>query len=135
VKAVAQTIATELVSLYPLSPSYANPYPTAIIGLFGDPYYWWEAGAAWGALIDYWFYTGDSQFNDLVTTALLSQVGPDNDYMPPNQTKSEVSCRIIACITATNRSRETMIKYSGPWLQCQPLNLNSPILQQKNRNG
>lgn len=30
-----------------------------------------------------------SQFNDLVTKGLQFQIGPDNDYMPPNQTKDE----------------------------------------------
>jgi len=40
--------------------------------------------------IDYYFLvTGDSTYNDVTTQALLFQVGPDRDYMPPNQTKSE----------------------------------------------
>lgn len=42
-----------------------------------------------GAFIDYWYYTGDTQFNDITTQAMLFQVGPNEDYMPPNQTKSE----------------------------------------------
>ena len=49
----------------------------------------WEAGALLGALIDYWHYTGDTQYNDIVTQGLLFQVGPANDYMPPNQTLTE----------------------------------------------
>lgn len=53
------------------------------------PYYWWEAGAMFGSLIDYWYYTGDSSYNDVTSQALLFQVGPDADYMPPNQTKTE----------------------------------------------
>lgn len=28
-------------------------------------------------------------YNDVVTQAMLFQTGPDNDFMPPNQTKSE----------------------------------------------
>lgn len=43
-----------------------------------------------GQLIEYWFYTGDSQYNSLVMDGLLAQIGPNNDFMPPNQTKSEV---------------------------------------------
>ena len=43
-----------------------------------------------GQMIEYWYYTGDSTYNDVVTQGLLAQVGPDNDYMPPNQTKTEV---------------------------------------------
>lgn len=49
-------------------------------------YYWWEAGAMFGSLIDYWYYTGDSSYNDVTTQAMLFQVGPNNDYMPPNET-------------------------------------------------
>lgn len=53
------------------------------IGTLPAPLYWWEAGACWGALIDYWAYTNDTSYNPTVTQALLAQVGPDNNYMPP----------------------------------------------------
>ncbi len=43
-----------------------------------------------GQMIEYWYYTGDSTYNDVITQGLLAQVGPDNDFMPPNQTKTEV---------------------------------------------
>jgi len=42
-----------------------------------------------GALIDYWYYTGDDQYNAITTQGLQHQVGPNNDYMPPNQTMTE----------------------------------------------
>ena len=42
-----------------------------------------------GTLIDYWYYTDDDQYNDLVTQALLFQVGDNDDYMPQNQTLTE----------------------------------------------
>lgn len=42
-----------------------------------------------GALIDYWYYTGDTAYNDITTEGLQFQVGPYNDYMPPNQTLAE----------------------------------------------
>ena len=58
-------------------------------GLFPQPYFWWEAGGAFGTLLDYYFFTGDKTYNDVVTEALLAQVGPQNNYMPPNQTKDE----------------------------------------------
>lgn len=41
------------------------------------------------SLLDYFRYTGDSTYNDVVQQALLFQVGADNDYMPANQTKDE----------------------------------------------
>lgn len=40
-------------------------------------------------MIDYWRYTNDTTYNDEVVQALQHQVGPFNDYMPPNQTKTE----------------------------------------------
>jgi mannan endo-1,6-alpha-mannosidase len=40
-------------------------------------------------LIQYFHLTGDSTYNSLVTSGILFQIGPNNDFMPPNQTKSE----------------------------------------------
>lgn len=45
--------------------------------------YWWESGACWGSMLDYQHYTGDTSYQDVVTQALLSQVGPNFDYMVP----------------------------------------------------
>ena len=61
------------------------------VGLLPDPYYWWEAGAMFGQMVEYWYYTGDSSYNDVVMQGLLAQIGPNQDFMPPNQTKTEVS--------------------------------------------
>ncbi|KAI3395448.1 hypothetical protein diail_1311 [Diaporthe ilicicola] len=49
-----------------------------------NDYIWWEAGAMWGTMIDYWRYTGDASYNDIVQSSLLFQAGPDRNYMPPN---------------------------------------------------
>ena len=59
------------------------------IAVLPAPYYWWEAGALWGALLDYYHYTNDSSYNYVTTQALLSQVGPDSNYMVPAQQKDE----------------------------------------------
>jgi len=40
------------------------------------------------AFIDYWYYTGDDQYNDITEQAMLHQVGDYNAFMPPNQTKT-----------------------------------------------
>jgi mannan endo-1,6-alpha-mannosidase len=69
--------------------NYTGNQTGGIPGNLPDPYYWWEAGAMFGSLIDYWYYTGDTSYNNVVSQAMLYQVGPDNDYMPPNQTKTE----------------------------------------------
>lgn len=42
-----------------------------------------------GNLIDYWFYTGDTTYNELVTQALLWQAGVPATFMPANQSKNE----------------------------------------------
>lgn len=67
---------------------YTGYRPGDVPGNLPDPYYWWEAGAMFGALVDYYYYTGDKSYVDITTQALLWQVGPDRNYMPPNQTKT-----------------------------------------------
>lgn len=42
-----------------------------------------------GALIDYWYYTGDTRWNEIIQQGLLWQTGPNQDYLPPNQTMTE----------------------------------------------
>lgn len=71
---------------------YHGQEPSHTPGVLSGPgpehndYVWWEAGALWGTMIDYWRYTGDSTYNDIVQASLLSQVGPDRNYMEPNVT-------------------------------------------------
>lgn len=52
------------------------------------PYYWWQGGAMMGAYIDYWHYTGDDSYNQVVMQGMLHQVGEDKNYMPQNHTRS-----------------------------------------------
>ena len=87
IKTAARSIAHDLLAYY------NGTQPGATPGLFlqGSPdVYWGESGAAWGSLVDYWNYTGDSQYNSIVQQALQWQMGPNNDFMTPNQTKDEV---------------------------------------------
>ena len=58
------------------------------IGMFQSPVYWWESGAAWNAYLDFWRYTGNDSYNDVTKTALLWQVGSNNDYLPSNFSNS-----------------------------------------------
>lgn len=73
---------------YDMMKYYDGNLTGRIPGNLPDPYYWWQCGAMFGSLLDYYFYTGDGQYNDLVTQGMLHQVGPNNDYMTPNQTKT-----------------------------------------------
>ncbi|ORY63068.1 glycoside hydrolase [Pseudomassariella vexata] len=79
IRSVASTLAYGTMSLY--SGNVTNTEET--IAIFPAPVYWWEAGAAWGSMLDYAHYTGDSSYNDVITQALLSQVGPAFDFMVP----------------------------------------------------
>ncbi|KAI8946978.1 glycoside hydrolase family 76 protein [Xylaria longipes] len=85
--ASAKTLAYDLMSYYHGNESGQTP------GILPGPppageYYWWEGGALWGTMIDYWHLTGDTTYNDVVTQAMLWQVGPNRNYMPPNVTAS-----------------------------------------------
>ncbi|KAJ2988247.1 hypothetical protein NUW58_g4079 [Xylaria curta] len=48
------------------------------------PYYWWEAGAMWGTLLDYWHWTGDETYKKVTYESLLHQAGPNRDYADKN---------------------------------------------------
>lgn len=85
IKTAAATIAYDMMSFYTGNHTGDNP------GNLPAPYYWWEAGAMFGTMVDYWAYTGDTSYNDVVQQALLSQTNsPDDDFKPANQSKSLV---------------------------------------------
>jgi mannan endo-1,6-alpha-mannosidase len=84
IKSAAKTVAKGLLA------SYNGNKAGEVPGIFDVPYFWWSGGAVWDAMVDYWYLTGDDSYNDIVKQALSWQRGPNNDYMPPNQTKSEV---------------------------------------------
>lgn len=67
---------------------YKGNWPGQIPGNLPEPYYWWECGAMFGSLIDYWVFTGDATHNRIVMQGMQHQVGPNLDFMPPNQTKT-----------------------------------------------
>ena len=83
IRQVASTIAYDMMSIYTGNQTGGTP------GNLPQPYFWWEAGAMFGAMLDYYYYTGDPSYNEVTTQALLAQVGPNDDYMTPNQTKTE----------------------------------------------
>lgn len=87
IKIAAASVAKNLLSYY--DGNQANNTPGILPGPppAGD-YYWAEAGEMWNTLIGYWHATGDSSYNDLVAQGLLWQVGPNDNFMPPNQTAS-----------------------------------------------
>jgi hypothetical protein len=79
IRSAASTIAHGLMNYYQ---NNKTDTPEASIGTLPHPLYWWEAGAVWGGLIDYWAYTKDTSFNDVVMQALMAQTGTGNDFLP-----------------------------------------------------
>ena len=52
------------------------------IGVFPKPpYYWWEAGAAWGGMIEYTRFTDDTSYVGTLHQALVTNYGPDNNIL------------------------------------------------------
>ncbi|KAJ5642463.1 Mannan endo-1-6-alpha-mannosidase DCW1 [Penicillium lividum] len=83
IRSAASTIAYDLVTFYTGNNTGDVP------GNLPDPYYWWEAGAFFGALINYWAFTGDTTYNNITLQAMSHQAGEDGDFMPSNQTYTE----------------------------------------------
>ena len=64
-----------------------------------------------GAMVDYWMYTGDSSYNDVVAQALAFQAGEQKDYQPRNQSFDEgnddQAFWAMAALTAAEMKFET----------------------------
>ncbi|KAI1086449.1 glycoside hydrolase family 76 protein [Rostrohypoxylon terebratum] len=87
IKAAAKEVAYDLMTYYHGNESGHVP------GILPGPppdgdYYWWQGGALWGTMIDYWHYTGDETYNDVTFQAMQFQVGENRDYAPRNWTLS-----------------------------------------------
>ncbi|KAK3346109.1 glycosyl hydrolase family 76-domain-containing protein [Lasiosphaeria hispida] len=88
IRSAAKTVARNLMEYY------KGDEPGQTIGILPGPppqgpYYWWQAGAMFGTLIDYWHYTGDDTYNGETATAMVFQAeAPANSYMPRNWTAS-----------------------------------------------
>ena len=90
IKAAAKKAASGFVFWYEggVPGNVASQIPGLLPALPEQPqYYWWEAGGMCGILMDYWYYTGDSTWNEMVQTAMLFQTGTTPEYMPANWSK------------------------------------------------
>ncbi|KAI1304566.1 mannan endo-1,6-alpha-mannosidase DCW1-like protein [Xylaria venustula] len=83
--------------------------------------YWWEAGAAWGAMLDYSHNTGDTSYDDVIIQALLSQVGPSFDFVDPLYAGSEgnddQAFWAFSILEAAERNFPQPDDSIPPWLQ------------------
>ncbi|KMU86807.1 mannan endo-1,6-alpha-mannosidase DCW1 [Coccidioides immitis H538.4] len=114
IKLAAKIAATGMTSFY------TGHHPGGIPGTLPLPYYWWEAGAMFGALIDYWFYTGDDTWNEMTTTALLHQASSTKNFMPLNQTSTlgndDQAFWGLAALAAAERNFPNPPAHEPQWL-------------------
>ncbi|KAI0817301.1 mannan endo-1,6-alpha-mannosidase DCW1-like protein [Xylaria sp. FL0064] len=117
IKSVASTIAYGTMSYY--TGNITNT-PTTI-AIFPPPHYWWQAGACWGAMLDYSHNTGDSSYDEVITQALLSQVGPNFDFVDPLYAGSEgnddQAFWAFSILEAAERNFPQPDDSIPPWLQ------------------
>lgn len=88
IRSVTRQYAYGLMSLYK-----NNATGTAIedVGIWPQPHYWWEGGAAWGGMIEYSQFTGDNSHVETLQQALTANYGPDNDFIMSYR-KSQTVC-------------------------------------------
>lgn len=115
IKKAAKLVASNMMSYYTGMNPGDNP------GNLPDPYYWWEAGAMFNTLIDYWFYTGDDTWNNITTQGLLWQAGENKAFMPANQSKTEGNDDQVfwafAAMTAAERNFPNPPEGQPQWLE------------------
>lgn len=127
IKSAAKTIAANLRSYY------TGDRPGDVPGNLPQPYYWWECGAMFNAFIDYWYYTGDTQYNAMTTQAMEHQIGDYSAFMPPNQTKTlgndDQAFWGMAAMTAAENKLPDLASPLPSWLSLAQAVFNT----QKNR--
>ncbi|KAI6093512.1 glycoside hydrolase family 76 protein [Hypoxylon rubiginosum] len=103
------------------------------IAVFPPPHYWWQAGAAWGAMLDYSHYTGDTSYDEVITQALLSQVGPKFDLMAPlhygSEGNDDQAFWSFAILEAAERNFPQSDDTIPPWLDIASNIWNSMVVR------
>jgi mannan endo-1,6-alpha-mannosidase len=103
----------------------------AIPGLLPGPYYWYETGLTFDSLINYWSYSGDASVVKTIQEGMLFQAGPEDNFMPPNQSKSigndDQATWALAAMTAAENGFPTATNQSLSWLQLAQRVFNSQV--------
>nr|WCU24493.1 Dfg5 [Candida metapsilosis] len=62
-----------------------------VVGMFASPNYWWNAGEAFGGLVDYYSYcdSGNSTLKQWIYDGMYHQAGENFNYIPSNQSMTE----------------------------------------------
>lgn len=100
---------------------YNGNMPGGVMGKFPyPPYYWWESGAAWGGMINFWHFTGDDQFNNITWVALVSQLGPNSDFVVPveafNEGNDDQAFWVFAALSAAEHAFPDPPSPYPPWI-------------------
>lgn len=61
------------------------------VGYFQQPYYWWEGGLAFGAMIDTWDICKNDTYVEMLQASIYHQAGPNFNYMISNQSDVEAN--------------------------------------------
>ncbi|KAI1756938.1 glycoside hydrolase family 76 protein [Xylaria castorea] len=129
IRSVSSTIAYDTMSYY--TGNTTNTPDT--IAIFPQPHYWWQAGACWGAMLDYSHFTGDPSYDDVITQALLSQVGPNFDFMSTLYAGSEgnddQAFWAFSILEAAERNFPQPDDRIPPWLQISENIWNTMVLR------
>lgn len=81
------------------------------IGMFTHPYYWWEAGGAFGTMIDYSYFFDNDTYVSTIIQSMMYQKGDDNNFMPLNQTTTEGNDdQVFWGLRRSRRRRETSLR-------------------------
>lgn len=105
-------------STYAMMGWYAGNETGQIPGAF--PTKWWEGSALFLALLQYWQFTGDDQYNAELSQGMQWQSGDDGNYMPTNYSSYLVSAQDLhksrpnnSILTIIRMDREMTTKCSG----------------------
>lgn len=107
VRNVAATLAYETMTYY--VGNTTDP-KSRDFGSVKQPYYWWVAGALWGAMLDYYHYTTDPSYNAVILQALLAptNIGAGKNYEPAEHADEEGNDDLFfwgsAALTAAERN-------------------------------
>lgn len=72
---------------------YVYHNEAATTGQFNQPqpWFWWLSGSGWTGLMDYTVYTKDETYKADILSAIGKNVGPNFDFVPPEQSGWEAN--------------------------------------------
>lgn len=70
---------------------YLGTQKGGTVGMFSNPYYWWQAGEAFGGLLDFYTFcqSDNKTLENLIKDGMYHQAGEDYNYIPSNQSLTE----------------------------------------------